>query len=224
MKNNNEVSIDNSKPFPREREIAINARLLYLYVGHPDLPYESWVVSLRSMVAQRGRVPRFRLMVADEGDLALNVDFAVHFVQRINPVLIYGIALILIDEGCNAASEGDFDYVNQLLDRYSPLAMAGGWMHAETLHAFLEVTQPFETWLSLLKKGEGMSYGPDYHRVTFDNGGGGRVLPGDDGKGEVMFEPRFAMKVAAAEPTRRGELVRSLLPPGDLDLKTQKDE
>lgn len=197
------------KPLPRrEGEIAINARLLYLYVGHPHLPYEHWAASLHEMVASRGHVPRFRLMIGDDGELALNVDFATHFAQRVATDLMGVIALILIDEGDQAASRGDFEYTNRSLDQFRTLAMTRGWMHAKTLHTFIQVEKPFDDWLAELKKKGEMHYIRDYQRGTFGDQIKTIMHPKDTGQGELFFGPRFAMKVAAAEPTGRGRLVR----------------
>ena len=199
-------------PPPRRKdEIAINARLLYLYVGQPGISYESWAASLHHMVASPGHVQRYKLMTGADGELALNVDFATHFAHQVASDLMGAIALILIDEGCHAASQGDFDYTNRMLGRFQVLALARGQMHSITLHSFLEIDQKWERWISGLKKKYGMKYGRDYIRVTFNGLADQKVHPKDTGKGEVIFGPRFAMKVASEEPTRRGKLVQECL-------------
>jgi len=197
------------KPPPRRKdEIAINARLLYLYVGQPRISYENWAASLHPMVASPGNVQRYQLMTGEDGELALNAYFATHFAHQVASDLMGAIALILIDEGCHAAGRGDFDYTNRMLGRFRALAMVRGQMHSETLHSFLEIDQTWERWIAGLKKKYGMKYRRDYIRITFNGHADPKVHPKDTGKGEVIFGPRFAMKVANDEPTRRGKLVR----------------
>lgn len=198
-------------PPRREGEIAINARLLYMFVGRPEMSYESWAASLHQMVSSRGQVPTFQIMTGDDGELALNVEFATYFAKLVSADLMGAIALITIEEGRHAAERGDSDCTNRMLAAWKVLALARGQMHATTLHAFLQVDQPYDRWLSGLKKKHGMEYDSDYIRVTFNGQADPEVHPRDTGEGEVMFAPRFAMTVAAEEPTRRGKLVRKYL-------------
>jgi len=194
-------------------EIAINARLLYVYVGQPELSYESWAASLRGAVASPRHVSRFRLLTGADGELALNVDFAAHWAERVSSDLMGIIALILIDEGCRAVGQGDADDTNRALKRFQALALARGQMHAETLHAFLQVKQPYRQWFVRLKKEHRMLYGTDYRRLTFNKNNEPKVHPKDTGKGHVIFGPKFALKIAAAEPTPRGRVVQTCLGP-----------
>lgn len=204
-------TVVNNPPPRRKDEIAINARLLYPYVGQPEMPFEIWAASLHRMVVSRGHLHRCQLMTGEDGELALNVDFAIHFAHQVASDLMGAIALILIDEGCHAASQGDYDYTNRMLGRFQILALARGQMHSITLHSFLEIDQKWERWISGLKKKYGMKYGRDYIRITFNGLADPPAHPRDTGKGEVIFSHRFAMKVANEEPTRRGKLVQECL-------------
>lgn len=192
-------------PPPRRKdEIAINARLLYLYVGHPILSYDEWVESLHLMVSSRGHIIRYRLLTGTDGELALNDEFAAHFARYVVSDLMGAIALILIREGCAAARKGDLDYTNRMLHAWQILALGRGFMHAESLHAFLQVDETFDQWFARLKKDYAMKYKSDYIRITYSDGAEPVEHRSDTGKGEVIFGHRFALKVAAAEPTQRG--------------------
>ena len=53
-----------------------------------------------------------------------------------------------------------------------------------------------------------MVYGSDYLRVNLGTKSAPKPYRRDGGKGGLFFGPGFAMKIAAAEPTRRGKMVR----------------
>ena len=197
-------------PYPHRRddEIAINARLLYLYVGWPTLRYEEWATSLHLMISSRDYPSQFRLMIGDDGELALSVTFASYFAQLSATDIMGTVALILIDEGCESTTKGDLNQTNEMLNYYQILALARGRTHAESLHDFLQVEKPFIEWVADLKRKYTMKYKSDYVRLYFDKAGAEKHYTKDNGKGAMMFTHDFAMKIATAEPTRRGELLR----------------
>lgn len=197
-------------PYPHRRddEIAINARLLYLYVGCPTLRYEEWAASLHLMISSRDYPPQFRLMTGDDGELALSVTLAFYFAQLGATNIMGTIASVLIEEGCKSATKGDIDQTNKMLNYHQILALAKGRTHAESLHDFLQVEKPFIEWVTDLKRKYAMKYKSDYVRLYFDKAGAEKHFAKDNGKGAMMFTHDFAMKIATAEPTRRGELLR----------------
>jgi phage anti-repressor protein len=211
MKSNqsNETNTPSTDKKLQRAEAAINARLLYLYVGQPEMSYDSWAASLHHMVASPGHASRYRLMTRANGELALNVEFATYFAQQVSGDIMGAIALILLQEGCRVSEKNDVDNTNRMLNQFRGLAMKGGQSNANALHAFLQIEQTCKQWVARLKKKYGMVYGRDYIRMTYGRQATTKRHQKDTGKGVVIFGPRFAMKIAAGEPTRRGKLIRS---------------
>jgi phage anti-repressor protein len=198
-------------PPRRKDEIVINARLLYLYVGCPEICYDKWEASLPQIVKIKLGDLQFRIMTGDDGELALNPHLACYFACMVAADLMGVIALILIKEGVEAANQGDFNYTNHMLHLFKSLAMYRGQMLAELLHAFLQVGEPYDLWIIRLKEKHSMRYGSDYVRVSYGTKKTPKIHKTDIQKGDVILGPRFAAKIAAAEHTRRGRLVQYFL-------------
>ena len=160
------------------------------------------------MCSSRGHIQRYRILTGPDGELALNAEFAAFLTKPVCCDLMGAIAFISIMENCFRKDAGNPDCINEMLRRFQVLAVAGGQSHAETLHAFLQVQTDFSLWIARLKKKHGMQYGHDYIRIEVGNGPDWREYQRDIGRGDVIFGPRFAQKVAMAESTLRGEKVR----------------
>jgi phage anti-repressor protein len=189
----------------------IDVELLYQYVGSPSLPCKAWASSLPLLMAELKHVPSFWLASDDSGKLALSPDLALHFANRVCGDLLGAIAFVLITESLGEASSGNPYSANQSLRRFQSLAAARGKMLAETFHAFLQVADDFEKWIVDLKEKHGMKYGRDYLRVTERPNRPLHIQPKDSGKGTIFFGPGFATKVAMAEPTPRGKMVKQCI-------------
>jgi len=150
-------------------------------------------------------------MTGDDGELALNLDFASYFAYLAATDLVGSIALILIEEGLYAAIRDDFNYTNQMLNAYKALAVARGQMCAETLHTFLQVVEPYDQWITRLKKKHCMRSGRDYVRVNCDTKRGPKMHRTDTQKGDVILGPRLAKKIATDESTRRSKMAQKFL-------------
>lgn len=204
-----DIGVSELPPDPRE-EITINARLLNLYVGFPQLSYESWAAALRHTASQ-GHNSHLELTTGTDGELSLNARFATYLAWCGMPSLMSIIALILIDEGRRAAENGDADYANRMLHQFRVLASACGQTQAKKLHAFLEIEQICEQWIAQLQEKHDLKYWRNYVRVSFDRGPKPLIHPKDTGEGDIFFGPRFALELAAEEPTPRGRMIRSYI-------------
>ena len=197
-------------PDHKDSEITINARRLYPYVGQATLSYDCWVASHFPLIAFRMYPPHFRFTTDNEGKPALCLEFATYIARKAASDIIGAVAAVLIEEGCNSSAKREIGYTNRMLKRHEILTVAWfrGQIHAESLHDFLQVEKPFSDWIADLKRNFSMKYNSDYHRVCFDKSCPKKHYAHAAGERKLMFTLDFAMKVACAEPTRRGELVR----------------
>lgn len=216
MKPNTHRKAENTTPFtrrvrsPREGEIAIDARLLYSYVGHPTLPYERWEESLFPMTTSGYYPLQFELLKGVNGDLSLNLEFAGYSAGQSIHHLAGIVAWILVSEGREAAATGDLDYTNRMLREFEILASDSGLTHAESLHRFLGVEEAYGEWIANLKVKHSMVYRRDYVCLTNEPPAPPLMHKKDTGVGDVLLTARVAMGIAEAEPTKRGEVMRRI--------------
>jgi hypothetical protein len=147
-------------------------------------------------------------MAGANGDIFLNEDLASYSAQLVAFDVVGAIALVIIHEGAEAASAGDPDFANRKFNAYKSFTPSNGLVRAEVLHSFLEVGGLFDDWLRALKQRHVMHYGADYVRLHLNARGKTVNHRRDTGMGHVIFRHRFAFKVAAAEPTHIGSLMK----------------